>query len=241
MANTTLKSRIGQVLLPRLPISREAFDLFRFEWNAALVRAASKLNPVKIKKVNSYVQQENLSVNVGAGPFGETGWINLDLFDANNISFTYDCRRKLPFRNNSVTRIRCEHVFEHLDRVFEAPVFLAECLRCLKPDGVIRVVVPDAEKFVRAYCENTAASWAELDIDINGFKEDWQPMDALNKIFHQAGEHKFGYDFGTLSTSIKNVGFKVVERMEYGKSKDILLQNDQANHRYASLYIDCYK
>lgn len=239
MEKQTLKSRIGQVLLPRLPISREAFDLFRFEWNAALVRTACKINPFKIRKVEGYVQQENLSVNVGAGPFGETGWVNIDLFDANNISFTYDCRRKLPFKNNTVSRIRCEHVFEHLDRVFEGPVFLTECFRCLKPGGVLRIVVPDAEKFIRAYYVNTAASWAEL--DISGFKDDWQPMDALNKIFHQAGEHKFGYDFGTLSFSIKSVGFKAVEKMEFGQSTDILLQNDQANHRHASLYVDCFK
>jgi hypothetical protein len=41
--------------------------------------------------------------------------------------------------------------FEHLGAETEARAFLLECLRCLQSQGVIRLVVPDAWAYLRAY------------------------------------------------------------------------------------------
>ena len=241
MIKKTFKSRVGEFIIPKLPISRQAFDFLRFELNAVLLRASCNLNPIKIRKIKQVTQKDHLSVNIGAGPFGEEEWVNLDMFLANNISFTYDCRRKLPFNDNSVARIRCEHVLEHLDRRDETPYFLKECFRCLEPGGVLRIIVPDAQKFINAYCQNTEQAWANLDIPVSSFNEEWQPMDALNKIYHQGGEHKFGYDFETMKITIQKAGFQQIQRMDYRQSIDPLLINDQANHKAESLYVECLK
>lgn len=241
MNRRSVKSLIGSRIIPALPISREAFDLLRLEWNAAWVRFGCTVNPVKRARIKKICSAADLSVNLGAGPFGHEGWVNIDIFKAKNIAFTWDCRKHLPFKTNSVDRIRCEHVLEHMDRVEEVPRFLKECFRCLKAGAVLRIVVPDAEKFIKAYAENTAASWKEVDVDIASFSDEWQPMDAMNKIFHQAGEHKFGYDFPTLKLSLKKAGFSEIQKLSFGLSVDPKLNQDQQVHQHASLYVDCVK
>jgi predicted SAM-dependent methyltransferase len=75
------------------------------------------------------------------------------------VNCIYDCRRDLPFADASATVIFTEHFFEHIDYCEEVLVFLSECWRVLEPGGVIRIAVPDAEKYIRAYCSE---GWEEL-------------------------------------------------------------------------------
>src|SRR5690606_34430458 len=46
--------------------------------------------------------------------------------------------------------IYCSHLIEHLDRD-HARRFVADCLRVLRPGGVVRFVVPDLECIAREY------------------------------------------------------------------------------------------
>ena len=218
-------------------LSNEVFELFRFELNMFFVRLNSTLNPFKRNKINQYSKQSNIRLNIGAGPFGEEGWINIDMFRMKNISFTYDCRKKIPLRNNSVEVIRCEHVLEHMDKQYEAIIFLKECFRVLKTGGIIRVVVSDIEKFIKAYYEK---NWKSVGIDYE-LKGHWQEADVLTHIFRQGGEHKFGYDFSALSYLLSECGFVEIYKTSYGQSLSTALTSDQANHQFHSLYIEAIK
>jgi SAM-dependent methyltransferase len=82
-------------------------------------------------------------VNVGCGDNPTTGWVNLDISRYPAVMY-WDCAKGLPFNDGTVEAIYSEHSFEHLDYESEAKHFLRECLRCLKPQGVLRIVVPDA-------------------------------------------------------------------------------------------------
>jgi predicted SAM-dependent methyltransferase len=235
----TLKQRIGNYIIPRLPVTKENFDRFRFEMNSFLLNIKNGINPVAISKIRQLQKRTDLSVNVGAGPFGKEGWVNIDMFRMKNITITYDCRKKLPFTDDSVSRIRSEHVFEHLDRVDEAPKFLNECYRCLKTGGVLRIVVPDLELFVHAYCSGDPEEWKKIGYDLSNAS--WGPMEILNHTFRQNGEHKFGYDFETLRKTVSVAGFARIEKMSWGRSLDHSLEDDLENHRPYSLYVDCVK
>lgn len=238
--NKSIKQRIGAKLIPNLPLSLENFYIFRHELNAYLLRMNTYLNPFKRSQIRKYTKQDNISLNVGAGPFGKpSGWVNIDIFQMPNISFTYDCRRKMPFRSNTVARIRCEHVFEHLTMHDEVPDFLRECKRVLKDNGVLRIVVPDVEKFIKAYYTKDEELWKEMGFEVP--KDAPTPMFLLNHVFRQDGEHKFAYDYETLAYVVKKAGFKEIIRQDWGVSIDEELQSDLANHRPYSLYVDCVK
>jgi predicted SAM-dependent methyltransferase len=240
--NKSLKQKIGAFIIPILPITRENFNRLRFELHTFLINTNNSINPFALYKIYTLKRRTNISINVGAGPFGKENWINIDTHKFKNISLVYDCRRKLPFRESSVSRIRCEHVFEHLDKVDEAPTFLKNCLRCLAPGGILRIVVPDLELFITAYNSKDPKEWQKIGFDLTNLPWGLEtPMDILNHTFRQNGEHKYGYDFFTLQKLVLKAGFSQVNKMEWGKSNDNLLEDDLENHKPYSLYVDCIK
>ena len=62
----------------------------------------------------------------------------------------HDLSRGIPFPESSVDVVYHSHVLEHLDRDV-ARKFIRECARVLRPGGLIRVVVPDFERYCRNY------------------------------------------------------------------------------------------
>jgi hypothetical protein len=76
----TLKQRIGGYLISRMPVTRENFDRLRFELNAFRININNRINPFAIYKVLRQRSKTGLSVNIGSGPFGLEGWVNIDMF-----------------------------------------------------------------------------------------------------------------------------------------------------------------
>jgi hypothetical protein len=66
-------------------------------------------------------------------------------------------------------------------------------------------------------------------------------MNILNHVFHQGGEHQFGWDWETMELCLKKAGFTEVIRQSFGVSVDPELAIDQENHRPYSLYVDARK
>ena len=89
-------------------------------------------------------------LNLACGQTFDSGWINLDQHASADDVIAHDLRTLLPFSDNFADAIYCSHFLEHLD--FEmADKFLSECLRCLKPGGILRIVVPDFERMAKDY------------------------------------------------------------------------------------------
>jgi predicted SAM-dependent methyltransferase len=66
---------------------------------------------------------------------------------------TCDLRTRLCFADDVFDGVYHSNVLEHIEHC-RAPSFLRECLRVLKPGGVLRVVVPDMEGIARAYLQS---------------------------------------------------------------------------------------
>jgi predicted SAM-dependent methyltransferase len=237
----TPKQRFGSWMFQRMPITRFLFEQIRLELNSCRVRSGNVLLPWRLQRIRSLRKLRDVRVNVASGPFPLTGFINLDLNQCLPEVVPWDCRWDLPFDDNSIAGIRAEHFFEHLETKEELPSFLRDCLRVLKPGGALRVIVPDAERYLRAYTRDDLSGFIELAAPIPFPKELPTKLDVVNHVFHQGGEHRWAYDFETLSYRLRSSGFGQIERMSYRKSLDPELAQDRENHAPYSLFVDAVK
>lgn len=106
-----------------------------------------------------------LKLNLGCGMTVVEGWINVDyslgarltqlpvlgwlakklgLFNVQWDSRIklHDLRKTLPWQDASVDVVYSSHTLEHMSRE-DGRSLLIECLRVLKPGGLLRIVVPD--------------------------------------------------------------------------------------------------
>jgi SAM-dependent methyltransferase len=189
-------------------------------------------------------------VNIGCGGRPTPGWTNLELQSAPNVHF-WDCRRGLPFSDNAVKAIYTEHVFEHFEPEAEGKPLLRECLRCLRPKGVLRVVVPDAGAYLRAYGRawEPLAFMRQLEAEKqDGWRDPWlggviycTQMQLINAVFRQHGEHKYAYDKETLVLILQQIGFSQVIPQRFGVSIDPDMAPDSEARKRESLYVEAVK
>jgi predicted SAM-dependent methyltransferase len=194
------------------------------------------------------ISQRGGRVNIGCGDHPTQGWINLDVASHSGVYF-WDCRSGLPFSDGAVAAIYSEHFFEHLDLESEARPFLRECLRCLQPGGVLRIVVPDAGAYLRAYSGpwETLAKMRPLDGTANGWRDRClgqvyqTKMQFMNAIFRQGYQHKYAYDDETLVLVMREAGFPDAVVQQFGISMDPEMVPDTNARRTESLYVEALK
>jgi predicted SAM-dependent methyltransferase len=107
---------------------------------------------------------------------------------------------QLGLINSSADFIYSSHFLEHLDRK-SGRKLLEECLRVLKPGGIIRIGVPDLEHAWEMYRR--------------GDKE--QMLHDYFFVEAEAGfsQHRYAYDYEMLATALAEIGFVEVRRTEY--------------------------
>lgn len=76
--------------------------------------------------------------------------LRVDVLSHVGIVINLSTESETFFAGNVLTH-NCSHMLEHLHPFKEAPGFLRDVKRVLKPGGVLRVAVPDLEKLVIAY------------------------------------------------------------------------------------------
>jgi len=166
-----------------------------------------------------------LRLNLGCGFAPLPGWINVDLAGA-SADFAWDLGLGLPFADNTVEAVVHEHLLEHLP--LDAGMALhRESLRVLKPNGVLRVAVPDAGALLGSYAGSGDARW------VNSHPT---PMLAVNAMFYGWG-HRFMYDADLLIRLLRLAGFRGVERRQFGESR-ITPCPDTNARRAESLYVE---
>ncbi len=239
----TLKQRLGMFVFPRLPITRFLFDILRDEVAAFIVRAKNTWLPWRRSRLRRLRALRDVYVNVACGPQVLPGYLNLDLRHEDPSVITCDARRLLPIGDGAARGIRAEQFVEHLETLEELPSFLKTCHDKLAPGGILRIIVPDAERYLEAYCRggNDLSGFWELEVP-NPFPEDLPTrMDIINHVFHQWHEHRWAYDFETLVHRLNTAGFTRVERSAYQSSHDPKLAADRDVHAPYSLYVEAIK
>lgn len=238
----TIKHSVGKLLIPKLPINRHVFDHIRSELNAIWVRMLHRMHPLYRVRIRRLRKQKSVLLNLGCGPFGRSGWVNLDLFDLNQVTIRTDCRKNFPIGDGACAGIHVEHYFEHLTHEEEVPIFLAECKRCLAAGGILRIIVPDVERFARAYADEGWDSLEVLAAEGASMQASFATkMQALCHVMVQQHEHFGGYDFETLALALEIAGFRNIERCSFmqGRFPGGCIDRDQ--HKPYSLYVEASK
>jgi predicted SAM-dependent methyltransferase len=89
-------------------------------------------------------------LNLGCGKRTHHEWTNVDFVATIPDVVAANLTEGVPFADGSFDAVYHSHVLEHFSKN-QAPAFLQECFRVLRPQGVIRIAVPDLEQIVRSY------------------------------------------------------------------------------------------
>jgi predicted SAM-dependent methyltransferase len=175
-----------------------------------------------------------LRLHLGCADNYLPGWINVDLArPGRRLDLRWDLRRGLPFPEMSCEAIFAEHLLEHLD-LLDGVALLAETWRVLRPDGILRLGVPDLERFVSSYETGNPVVRGDPGRPVSPTR-----ALALGEIFFLHG-HRSMYDRETLSMMCADAGFATVETFESGIG---LLQPspDSPRRREETLYVEAQK
>ena len=221
-----------------------------------------------------FMESSEIMLNIGCGPNGLNHWLNYDwgvlpllskfpgvrrcLIQLGALPKGYDLpwarlklvdiRKQFPLADGAVKFIYCSHVIEHFER-WEALHILRECRRCLRNDGVLRLVVPDIPKLIACYQQAVAAAQpgARPARDLCrlwwGFDKDIAPGSFLGRLSRRfIRDHQWNYDRQELELLVKEAGFRAMTVCEFAKGAVPDLDKlDLEGHKAHSIYVEVTK
>ena len=217
-----------------------------------------------------------VKLNLGCGSVRPEGWINTDSslnanlqripvvgkmfhrlfktveYNSSNMVYMNLNRRWSKYPDNSVDIVYASHLFEHLT-IHSANLFLKESYRCLKPGGVIRLVVPDlfkiSKKYVAEYERGIENADEFIMWAINMHREG--QYGTTNNVIKKAvlefqgypHQHKFMYDEKSLTKRMIKAGLTDIHSLQYGISKYIkeIKDVEGKTESYLSVYLEARK
>jgi predicted SAM-dependent methyltransferase len=196
-----------------------------------LCAATDALHPLQVRRARRLARDRRPAhVQLGSGRTPKPGWINVDLL-GKGADIAWDLRRGLPFDDDSIDGVFHEHLLEHFS-VADGYALTREIFRVLRSGGILRVAVPDAERYVRGYV---------TDPETLEHLRPGRPtrLLAVQEIFFRSG-HRAAYDFETLSIVLEAAGFGRVDRRDFGDS-EFSQPPDSEHRREESIFVEAVK
>jgi len=175
------------------------------------------------------------------------GWTNVDVLDlggwAQQHQYHYvraDLRNGIPCKTQGADLIFLHHVLEHFSYT-DGLQLLRDCRRVLKPEGVMRIVVPDAERLIERVQKPHGAGLGHFD-EIN--EECANSSSQIGKLWALlCSGHSAAYDFQALEDALYDAGFHCREvsfRHSPGEvGKQILKETIEMSYDL-SLFVDAW-
>ncbi|MFL6029925.1 MAG: class I SAM-dependent methyltransferase [Gaiellaceae bacterium] len=184
------------------------------------------------KQIDEYLRTRDAhKLQLGAGEHPRDGWLNTDLhgYGRGDELVYLDVRKRFPLPDASFDLVSSEHMLEHLTYA-EGQRCLRECMRVLKPGGIIRIATPSLERLARLYdgddVQQRYVRWAvetlepETDAPLPGV--------VINNFFRSWG-HRFIYDVETLRYALTEAGFVDVAERPLGELEQHLAERPEFN------------
>jgi len=179
----------------------------------------------------------NVKLNLGCGTTQPQGWINVDyslgarlskipllsrlngllkIFDLGSDGlpraykrslFVYNLLKRFPWNDESIDVIYSSHTLEHFSKQ-EGIIFLRECHRVLRKNGIIRIVIPDLKLLITNYISGKVP--ADEFVEVLGvlYERKNNPIKNILMPLTQF-PHKCMYDINTLTRILRSIGFRV--------------------------------
>jgi len=145
-----------------------------------------------------------MKLHLGCGNKRIEGYINIDIRYSPHVDEVDNIARLRAYKKDSVSVIYASHVLEHFTR-YDYMHVLERWYEILKPGGILRIGVPDFENIVNYYIKTK-----DLRI-LSGMLYGGQD--------YEQNFHHWCWDFNTLSTELKHIGFKTVERYDWKQTE----------------------
>mgnify|MGYP001570520095 CR=1 FL=1 len=160
-------------------------------------------------------------LNLGCGGRFRDGWVNVNFASTGLGVIAADLGKGIPFPDQSFDVIYHSHLLEHFPKA-HAPVFLKDCLRVLRPGGVIRIAVPDLEAIARNYL--LALEKARSGIEGWDLNYDWMLLEMYDQVVrNQPGGEMARYLFNETIPNeqfvLERCGMEVKRLIELGRER----------------------
>lgn len=160
-------------------------------------------------------------LQLGSGDNNMEGWFNTDLFPKKGFAFL-DASKPFNIPDSTFDRIFSEHMIEHIS-FQEAELQLKECYRILRSGSKIRIATPNLMHFVNLFNDSQGnqeyRKWISENWLMKGGINYQNPSFFINLVMHSWG-HEFIYDFDTLNTLLRDIGFSEIKEFKCYESND---------------------
>ena len=212
---------------------KDLMDLTLFELRSFLGRMLIDRRP-KLYSNNNYL-------HLGCGWNPVDGYVNADFFNVfyvrksknytKKLQWQLDLRYPMECDDNVFDGVFTEHTLEHLTPL-QANNLLKELYRVMKRNAVIRITVPDLEKYIKFYI-------GEYDgIDVEAFKKMFDTGCSAIRNTTQNYKHKSVWDFDELKRCMEEAGFDDIQKMDFGVSNDEHLKLDLESRVWETFYLE---
>ena len=179
--------------------------------------------------------QKNL-LNLGSGGISLNDFINADFYRLHKIwakeraDWMLDITKPMKCHDNYWDGVIIEHTNEHILYSDNYNMF-TELLRTMKPGGVLRIVVPDLDKYL---------DWENLKNTVPKMNR-YQSLPESISNLTQNHLHVSVWNFDLMSEVLNDVGFTNITKTSFMKGMMPELLVDAENHQWQSLYIEAKK
>ena len=178
-----------------------------------------------------------MKFNIGCGKrnFGKN-WIHIDGGEFNHINskniFIKD------YKKGSAELIYASHFIEYFDRAEIVPL-LKRWKEVLKPNGILRLAVPNFEVYAKLYIDKK--------ISLDNFLG---PLYGKMKMENKTIYHKTTYDFSSLKKLLEEIGMRKINKYNWREtehsefddhSQSYFPHMDKGNGILMSLNMECVK
>jgi predicted SAM-dependent methyltransferase len=177
-----------------------------------------------------FSQTTTPKLHVGCGKHILSGWLNTDTYvqDPSLPIYSFDARQRFPFADGSFAYVFSEHMIEHIS--YSAGLhMLSECLRVLKPLGVLRLSTPDLDFLLdlrradKSSLQREYIRWA-AETNTPNVPDPTNEAFLINNFVRDWG-HTFIYDEKTLRQSLQLAGFSQLRKCGLQESYVECLRN----------------